>query len=108
MNFEKKLKDAKSLVDAQGRDGNWNYDHYMHGLFNGMEIILSLFEERNPNFKDAPEEWLKDKPSLNPPISIQNAATPHIESADCWCGPELAGDYESEGGTKHYVHKEKQ
>lgn len=32
----------------------------------------------------------------------------HIESVDCWCGPELAGDYSGAGGVKHYVHKESQ
>ena len=32
----------------------------------------------------------------------------HIESADCWCEPALVGDYESEGGVKHYLHKEVQ
>lgn len=32
----------------------------------------------------------------------------HIDSPECWCGPELAGDYESEGGVKHYVHREPQ
>jgi hypothetical protein len=32
----------------------------------------------------------------------------HIESADCWCEPELVGDYAHEGGVKCYVHKEVQ
>lgn len=40
--------------------------------------------------------------------TYEPAEREHIESADCWCGPELAGDYESEGGVKHYVHKESQ
>jgi len=30
----------------------------------------------------------------------------HIESAECWCEPELIGDHESEGGAKHYLHRE--
>lgn len=32
----------------------------------------------------------------------------HIDSDKCWCQPELIGNYESEGGTKHYLHKEEQ
>ena len=30
----------------------------------------------------------------------------HIGSSDCWCEPELIGDYESEGGVKHYLHRD--
>lgn len=32
----------------------------------------------------------------------------HVASEKCWCEPELIGDYESEGGVKHYLHKELQ
>ena len=39
------------LVEVQGRDGNWNHDHYMRGLYNGMEMALALFEQRAPVFK---------------------------------------------------------
>lgn len=30
----------------------------------------------------------------------------HECSKDCWCEPELIGDYTSEGGKKHWLHKE--
>lgn len=30
----------------------------------------------------------------------------HEESKDCWCEPELADDFTSQGGVKYYVHKE--
>ena len=30
----------------------------------------------------------------------------HEESENCWCNPELIGDYTDEGGTKHYLHRE--
>lgn len=30
----------------------------------------------------------------------------HQESKDCWCEPELVGDYTNEKGVKHYLHKE--
>lgn len=32
----------------------------------------------------------------------------HIESVQCWCEPELTGDYANVGGVKHYSHKEVQ
>lgn len=32
----------------------------------------------------------------------------HECSKDCWCEPELIGDYTDQGGVKHYLHKELQ
>lgn len=29
----------------------------------------------------------------------------HIESVQCWCVPELIGDYKSTDGVEHYLHK---
>ena len=40
------LKCAKEMLDLQGQSGNYNYDSYMLGLYNGMEYIISLFETR--------------------------------------------------------------
>ena len=51
---------GREMVEVQGRDGTWNYDPYMHGLYNGMEYMLSLIEQREPKFKNAPENWLAD------------------------------------------------
>jgi hypothetical protein len=57
------LTDAvRQMRDVQGRDGTWNYDPYMHGLYNGLEFAVSLLEQREPQFKDAPEKWLCDLP----------------------------------------------
>jgi hypothetical protein len=49
------------MRDVQGAHGNWNYDAYMHGTYNGMEYALALMEERDPEFKAAPSEWLADR-----------------------------------------------
>lgn len=32
----------------------------------------------------------------------------HIESEKCWCQPELKNDFTSEGGAKHFVHRDRQ
>lgn len=50
-NIKKKISDLKNVVDIQGQDGNWNYDNYMTGLYNGLEMALSIFEEREPIFR---------------------------------------------------------
>lgn len=54
------LDECKELVNIQGESGNWNYSPYMHGMFNGMELMLATLEGREPNYKDAPEHWLED------------------------------------------------
>jgi len=55
----------RKAVETQGMDGNWNYDPYMHGLYNGMELALSILEERPHEFRAAPTAWLCDAPNLN-------------------------------------------
>ncbi len=60
--YENHLKISKEMLDLQGQDGNYNYDSYMLGLYNGMEYIISLFETRKPVFKDGKNiEFLSEK-----------------------------------------------
>ena len=51
----------RDLVETQGRDGIWNYDPYFHGMYNGMELMLSILEKREPVFREAPKKWLSEK-----------------------------------------------
>lgn len=60
--FKELVESVRQMRDVQGMDGNWNYDPYMHGLFNGIEFSLSLLEVREPQFRDAPKKWLCDEP----------------------------------------------
>lgn len=48
--WEHHLKCSKEMLDIQGQKGNYDYDEYMLGLYNGMEYIIVLFETREPNF----------------------------------------------------------
>jgi hypothetical protein len=50
--MEDVLKKANELLAIQGSDGNWNHNSYMTGMYNGMELIISLFEKRDPVYKD--------------------------------------------------------
>ena len=43
--FTKKLKEANNLIEVQSKNVT---DEYMKGLYNGMELILSIFESREP------------------------------------------------------------
>lgn len=47
----------RDLRDVQGQDGTWNASGYMRGLYNGLELALSVLEgEREPQFRDGPSE----------------------------------------------------
>lgn len=48
--WKQHLKYSKEMLDIQGQKGNYDYDEYMLGLYNGMEYIISLFETREPNY----------------------------------------------------------
>ena len=48
--WEHHLKCSKGMLDIQGQKGNYDYDEYMLGLYNGMECIIALFETRDPNY----------------------------------------------------------
>jgi hypothetical protein len=54
------IETVKEMVKIQGSDGNWNYDPYMLGLYNGLEFALSILEDREPLFRDKPSVWLSD------------------------------------------------
>ena len=46
------LESMRSLVAVQGSKGNWDHDDYMRGMYNGMELMLSVAEKREPLYKD--------------------------------------------------------
>ncbi|XEC97041.1 hypothetical protein AB6A23_11150 [Paenibacillus tarimensis] len=52
------IKNIRDLLDVQGQDGNWNYDPYMLGMYNGLECASAVLENREPVYRVAPEKWL--------------------------------------------------
>jgi hypothetical protein len=48
------------MQEVQGINGTWNYDPYMHGMYNGMEFCVSLTKGVEPKFREAPKQWLCD------------------------------------------------
>ena len=51
------IKTLEHLVEIQTTDGNWNYDTHMHGMANGMILMLATVKGETPKFLDAPDEW---------------------------------------------------
>jgi len=64
--MKSKAKQLQDIIDIQCADGNWNYDSYMHGMANGLLMAQSIMDDKNPEFLDAPTEWLIDQPDLIP------------------------------------------
>lgn len=55
------LAKAKELLDIQGSNGNWDYTPYMLGMYNGMELIIAVLEDREPKYKDPPKKYRADE-----------------------------------------------
>lgn len=80
------LKCSKEMLDIQGQKGNYDYDEYMLGLYNGMEYIIALFETREPNFINGKDveftnnktqqkefiKWLEDKIQQQETVIAEN------------------------------------
>ena len=58
--IENQIKKLQDLIDVQADAGNWDYDPYMHGMLNGMLLSRCLLDGKDPDFKNAPERWLRD------------------------------------------------
>lgn len=61
---------VRAQLNAQGQDGNWNYDPYMHGMYNGLECALATIEGRLAQYRAAPKAWLCDQVD-KPPLKIE-------------------------------------
>lgn len=70
----------KECAKTSSQSGNWNFDPYMHGLHNGIELALGILEDRDPEYLDAPVVWLSDaaKPKTKK-MRLSKAAMKEIE-----------------------------
>ena len=57
--LDEKIESMANLVKVQCSNGNWNYDPYMHGMANGMILMLAVLDGEEPKFLDAPKKWLR-------------------------------------------------
>ena len=48
--MEEKLKKIRELLDIQGKTLDGEQSEYHRGLYNGLELALCVFEERQPMF----------------------------------------------------------
>ena len=77
------LKCSKEMLDIQGHNGNYNYDSYMLGLYNGMEYIIALFETREPIYKSGKDiEFISNKTQQKEFIEYMNKTIGELECDD--------------------------
>ena len=69
--IEKRLDD---ILKVQCMNGNWNYDPYMHGMANGLILAQSIVTEKEPQFLNAPKQWLREHP--------KEGASPEPQTSD--------------------------
>lgn len=80
---EEKINDLKTVLKAQGVDGNWNASPMMTGLYNGLELALSILEERDPELRNYPGDSTDDE---------EGCCGCEIETTCPNCGEELIID----------------
>lgn len=81
--YEKSMRIANEMLELQGRDGNYNYDSYMLGLYNGMEYIVSLLEVREPNFISGKDiKFINNKTQQKEFIEYMNKTIEELECDD--------------------------
>jgi hypothetical protein len=47
----RELTQLREVHAIQGRDGCWDIDDYMLGMYNGLELALSIMENRAPAYR---------------------------------------------------------
>jgi hypothetical protein len=56
--IQRKAK-VDQAVDEVGQDGNWDWDPYMLGLYNGLVYAQALLDNKEPIYRDRPETGFK-------------------------------------------------
>ena len=81
--YEKSMRIANEMLELQGRDGNYNYDSYMLGIYNGMEYIIALFETREPNYISGKDiKFITNKTQQKEFIEYMNKTIEELECGD--------------------------
>jgi 5-formaminoimidazole-4-carboxamide-1-beta-D-ribofuranosyl 5'-monophosphate synthetase len=57
--LRKRIASVQRLLNIQGKNGNWNVDEYMLGLYNGLECALSSLEGRDVKYRTREDEDFK-------------------------------------------------
>ena len=59
LTLSKVKEELKKVTDIQTARGNWDYDHYMHGMANGLILASAIAEGTEPEYLNAPKKWIR-------------------------------------------------
>lgn len=79
--LQEKIERVRDVFKIQGENGNWNCNQYMHGLYNGLALALSILEDKEPEYRAAPKEWLDDRKPVDG-LPIEGAQPIPAENTD--------------------------
>ena len=51
LKLEREMKQLREVYAVQERDGSWEINDYLLGMLNGLELALSIMENRPPQYK---------------------------------------------------------
>jgi len=54
---DEQMNSLNSVLEIQGSEGNYNFDNYMLGMYNGMELMDSIVDKREPKYRSFKESW---------------------------------------------------
>ena len=52
VSMEKRIAHLAEILDIQSNEPSTEYDPYMQGLYNGLEMALATIEQREPVFRN--------------------------------------------------------
>lgn len=58
--FIERFDRLKEFHEDLGQEGNYNYNPHSFDFFRGVEVAMSILENRPPRFKEVPENWHED------------------------------------------------
>ena len=83
------ISKLRNLRDIQGRKGNYDVDEYMRGLYNGLELSLSIFEDRSPDYKEPIAQ-----PEIRELLTQKREPLSDKEIAALWANKSPANEFE--------------
>ena len=92
------LTQLREVHAIQGRDGCWDIDDYMLGLYNGLELALSIVENRACKYKQRPKSQPEQELVAWEQFHEHMAGPNYVAPQRTWVGLDEEDDLDWEEG----------
>ena len=92
------LNQLREVHAIQGRDGCWDIDDYMLGLYNGLELALSIVENRAFKYKQRPKSQPEQELVAWEQFHEHMAGPNYVAPQRTWVGLDEEDDLDWEEG----------